>query len=517
MNADRCQKCGAELQAGAKFCGVCGQAIPSSPSRPVPVAKTLFMGSGAVGESLAKLQRQATEIIDRAHPDQPQAAAGPGQVAAPVTASSDQMRQNPAPEGVVQPPRPKRTDPYPDHPKQPQRQAQPQPLAQPQQAQPQQAQPSVQPQPLAQPQQAQPSVQPQPLAQSNQDQATAEEQPAGAMAKLKATGSLIDETLNGRYEVLSRIGEGGFGSIYKARHIQTDRQVALKVLNPFMSSDPKLVERFRREAKAACNLRDPHTIVTYDFDQTSDGVLYIAMEYLQGQTLYELLDERERLSPIEALHVIDQCCSSLSEAHALGIVHRDIKPENIFLEPRPTDPLYTKILDFGIAKIISGDKSQSTALTAAGQTLGTLEYMSPEQLRGKPLDGRSDIYALGILGYEMLTGILPFEGDTPADIIKWHLKDAPTEPSAAAPDAGISADIDRIIVKMVAKEPDERYSDVNKLRQDIDRTLQPAAKPQPEPHNPTNHPHAMTVALIVGGVLAIMALTAFALIWFKVL
>jgi len=494
MNADRCPKCGTQLQAGAKFCGVCGQAVHRSPNRLAPAAKTLFMGSGAVGESLAKLQQQSTEINDRVpasqhqsvpaatQPSRPEASGLPvpnqaqAPVGAPVPQAATPVEAKPAPRNppaaaIVQSAGPKSTDPYPEALTQSRRQTQPIP----------------------------------------------DEAPSGPMAKLKTTGSLIGETLNGRYEVLSRIGEGGFGSIYKARHIQTDRQVALKVLNPFMSSDPKLVERFRREAKAACNLRDPHTIVTYDFDQTSDGVLYIAMEYLQGQTLYELLDERERLLPDEVVHVIDQCCSSLGEAHALGIVHRDIKPENIFLEPRSTDPLYTKILDFGIAKIISGDQSQATALTAAGQTLGTLEYMSPEQLRGKPLDGRSDIYALGVLGYEMLTGVLPFEGDTPADIIKWHLKDTPTPPSAAAPDAGISADIDRIIVKMVAKDPAERYTDVNELRQDLQRSLQPPSEPTPVPKKATAPHHAMTVVLIVGGVLAIVALTTFAMIWFKVL
>ena len=307
------------------------------------------------------------------------------------------------------------------------------------------------------------------------------------MAQLRATGSLLGQTLNDRYEVLERIGEGGFGTIYLAKQVKMDRQVALKVLNPYMSDDPKLVERFRREAKAACNLKDPHTIITYDFDQTPDGVLYLAMEYLRGRTLFEVLEEEGGLSVERTIHILSQCCSSLAEAHDMGIVHRDIKPENIFLEERPGHHDYVKILDFGIAKIVSGDAAQSPALTAAGQTLGTLEYMSPEQLTGKPLDGRSDIYALGILAYEMLTGTLPFESDNPASIISGHLRQQPQPPSTVAPEAGIPEALDRIILKMLAKNREERYPDAATLKKELDalirssgtlRILSPKDKPK---------------------------------------
>ena len=280
-------------------------------------------------------------------------------------------------------------------------------------------------------------------------------------------GTLVGTTLNNRYEVVEKIGEGGFGSIYRAKQIQMGRDVALKVLNPEMCKDPKLVERFRREARSACNLRDPHTIITYDFDQTSDGVLYMAMELLKGKSLYDVLEEEGRISPERVVHILDHCCSSLGEAHGQGIVHRDIKPENIILEDRE-EPDYVKILDFGIAKIVSGDAADAAvALTAVGQTLGTLEYMSTEQLMGKPLDGRSDIYALGCLAYELLTGQLPFEGDIPGEIIKGHMQKPPSPVRQVAPDAAIPAELERIVDKMLAKNRDERYLDVLSLRQEL--------------------------------------------------
>ncbi len=276
---------------------------------------------------------------------------------------------------------------------------------------------------------------------------------------------LVGKTLNRRYLVEERIGEGGFGDVYRARQIQMDREVAIKVLAPGMGQDENLVERFRREAKSACNLRDPHTIITYDFDETENGLLYIAMELLQGETLFDVMEEDTLIPPPRVAGIIEQCCTSLGEAHTMGIVHRDIKPENIFLEHRPDYPDFVKILDFGIAKIVAGDLAQGPQLTAAGQTLGTLEYMSPEQLMGKTLDGRSDIYALGILAHQMLTGTLPFSSGSPASIIQWHLKELPQPASSLVP--SVPADFDPIILNMVAKDRDKRYASVSQLREDL--------------------------------------------------
>lgn len=303
----------------------------------------------------------------------------------------------------------------------------------------------------------------------------------GPMTVLTTYGTLVGTTLNNRYQVEEKIGVGGFGSIYRAKQLQMGRDVALKVMNPEMSKDARLVERFRREAQAACNLRDPHTIITYDFDQTPDGVLYMALELLSGQNLFNITEDMERLPPHRVAHIMAQCCSSLGEAHGKGIVHRDIKPENIVLEERDGDPDFVKILDFGIAKIISGDSGQmsSPALTAAGQTLGTLEYMSPEQLMGKDLDGRADIYALGVVAYELLTGELPFEGSLPGEIIKGHMQKIPRPLTQVAPDANIPAELERIVLKMLAKNRDQRYPDVATLRNELRALIHQMGGPAP--------------------------------------
>ena len=167
-----------------------------------------------------------------------------------------------------------------------------------------------------------------------------------------------------------------------------NRMVALKILHARMAKDPQVVGRFKREAQASSQLRAPHTVQVYDFDQTPEGLMYLSMEMLSGQSLHALLQTEGPFAPMRMARIMDGISESLGEAHGHGIVHRDIKPENIYLEPQPT-PDFVKVLDFGIAKIVSGDGMKGPQLTAAGQTLGTLEYMSPEQLMGQQLDGRS--------------------------------------------------------------------------------------------------------------------------------
>jgi serine/threonine-protein kinase len=203
----------------------------------------------------------------------------------------------------------------------------------------------------------------------------------------------IDQVLNNRFKVESKIGEGGFGAVYRGVQLATGRKVALKLLHPEMTKDENLVARFRREGMVLCNLRDAHTITTYDFDQTPDGTLYIAMELLEGKSLHQIFHEQAPLEWKRVFKILTEMCSSLAEAHAQGIVHRDLKPENIYLESRPGNPEFVKILDFGIAKVMRGDSidPQSPQLTATGQTLGTLEYMSPEQLMGKQLDAAATV------------------------------------------------------------------------------------------------------------------------------
>ncbi len=276
----------------------------------------------------------------------------------------------------------------------------------------------------------------------------------------------IGQTLNNRFKVESKIGEGGFGAVYRGLQLATGRKVALKLLHPEMTKDENLVARFRREGMVLCNLRDAHTITTYDFDQTPDGTLYIAMELLEGKSLHQTFHEQAPLEWKRVFKILTEMCSSLSEAHAQGIVHRDLKPENIYLESRPGNPEFVKILDFGIAKVMRGDSidPQSPQLTATGQTLGTLEYMSPEQLMGKPLDGRSDVYALGVVAYEMITGRLPFpDAKGPAGLITAQLKQTPSPPSTANPKAGLPQAADRVILKCLEKDKNNRHADVSAL------------------------------------------------------
>ena len=301
-----------------------------------------------------------------------------------------------------------------------------------------------------------------------------------------ATGErdLVGTMLNGRYAVKSRLGEGGFGAVYKGEQVAMGRECAIKVLHGRMARDPQVVGRFRREAQAASVLKAGHTVQIYDFDQTPDGVLYLAMELLHGRSLHAEMQK----GPIpwrRVAHILDGIADSLGEAHGHGIVHRDIKPENVFLETRGGDGDYAKVLDFGIAKIVSGDgNNQGPQLTAAGQTLGTLEYMSPEQLMGQQLDGRSDLYALGMLAWEMLVGHLPFHTlRTPGELITAQLRNVPTPPSGQRAD--IPPEIDRVVAHLVEKQRDVRYKDTAELQADLRAVLAgdglPAAKASAAP------------------------------------
>jgi eukaryotic-like serine/threonine-protein kinase len=297
----------------------------------------------------------------------------------------------------------------------------------------------------------------------------------------------INQVLNNRFKVESKIGEGGFGAVYRGVQLATGRKVAIKLLHPEMTKDENLVARFRREGMVLCNLRDAHTITTYDFDQTPDGTLYIAMELLEGRSLHQVFHEQAPLEWKRMFKILIEMCSSLAEAHAQGIVHRDLKPENVYLETRPGNPEFVKILDFGIAKVMRGDSIDpaSPQLTATGQTLGTLEYMSPEQLMGKPLDGRSDVYALGVVAYEMTTGRLPFpEAKGPAGLITAQLKQTPQPPSQANPKANLPAAADRVILRCLEKGKDNRFADVTALAAGLQEVLEAAR----EASNPVAQP-----------------------------
>jgi serine/threonine-protein kinase len=346
--------------------------------------------------------------------------------------------------------------------------------------------------------------------------------PASVAAAIRpaaqAVESLIGRTLNHRYLVEDKIGEGGFGAVFRGKQIATGREVALKILHPHNSSDQTIIARFRREAEACSKLRDTHTVTTYDFDETDDGVLYLAMELLRGRSLHQLQKSDGVLPAERVMNILDQVAQSLGEAHANGIVHRDMKPENVFIESRTTGATsgngkstiedHVKVLDFGIAKMMSGEK-EVQALTAVGQTLGTLEFMSPEQLRGQKLDGRSDIYALGMMSYEMLTGVLPFQNaKTPIEIINFHMKTPAPPPSklldGKSSGVKIPAAVDEIILKMVAKNRDDRYADTNELRAAI-------AKAQKDADRTDDKTEGMRVIAVIAATILVVGILVFVL------
>ena len=307
----------------------------------------------------------------------------------------------------------------------------------------------------------------------------------------------------GKYRILEELGAGGFATVYKAVDTTLDREVALKILHPHNVSDETIVARFRREAEACSKLRDPHTVTTYDFDETPDGILYLAMELLRGRSLHNVQKTDGLLPHARVLKILDQVAASLTEAHQNGIVHRDMKPENVIIETRAGED-HVKVLDFGIAKVMS-DERTVPALTAVGQTLGTLEFMSPEQLRGQALDGRSDIYALGMMAYEMLTGGLPFKSvKSPIDIINFHMKQEPPPPSTLTDKAAIPKAVDEIILKMVAKDRDHRFADAPALRAQIAAT-QRALDRTPDRFE------AYRVAAVIGATVAVVVLLLFIL------
>ena len=285
----------------------------------------------------------------------------------------------------------------------------------------------------------------------------------------------IGRCLGDRFLIHEKLGEGGFGSVYLATQVATERRVAVKLLHPALTRDENVLARFRREGHVLCRLRDAHTVTTYDFDQTEDGTLFIAMELLEGRSLHDVFQAEAPVPWRRVVAILSQICDSLREAHESGIVHRDLKPENVYLEARPGNPEFVKVLDFGIAKVMRGDGllGSGPQLTASGQTLGTLEYMSPEQLMGRELDGRSDIYTLGVLCYELLTGHAPFpDALGAASLISAQLKSTPEAPSRAHPPGEIPPGLDAMILRMLGKEPAFRFDDVADLKQAAETLLE---------------------------------------------
>ncbi len=281
---------------------------------------------------------------------------------------------------------------------------------------------------------------------------------------------LIGRVINGRFEVISRLGAGGMGIVYRARQVGMDRIVAIKTLLKDRATDDKVVQRFKNEARAVSRLNHPNTIRIYDFGQMEDGTLYFAMELLEGRSLDRAIRQDGPFAARRTLHVMAQMADSLAEAHSKGIVHRDLKPENVYLSQVGDDPDFVKVLDFGVARMREQDSSQGT-MTQAGVIFGTPRYMAPEQARTMAVDARADIYALGIIWYELLTGRTPFDADSPLAILMKHIQDHVPPMAVARPDVSVPAEVEAMVMKCLEKSPDRRFQTAAALGVEIRSAL----------------------------------------------
>ncbi len=285
----------------------------------------------------------------------------------------------------------------------------------------------------------------------------------GDGASARGPGSLVGRKIAGKYEVVARIGTGAMGTIYEANNTALGKRVAIKILHPHLASDESLVARFHREARAAARLDHPNCISIHDFGQTEDGILYIVMEYVEGEDLASVLRREGRIDPLRAVRIAIGVCAALDEAHAHSVIHRDLKPENIMLVRRRDGEESVKVLDFGIAKI---QDASETFHTQAGIVCGTPEYMSPEQVQGLTLDARSDLYALGVVLYEMLVGQPPFQGEGPLKTVQKHLEESPRPPCVLRPD--IPSALNELILELLSKERDGRPASALALKKRLE-------------------------------------------------
>jgi serine/threonine protein kinase len=278
--------------------------------------------------------------------------------------------------------------------------------------------------------------------------------------------NLVDEnfgrSIAGRYVLRQRIGAGSLGAVYRAEQRATGRKLAIKLLPDSEQRDPLAAERFQREGQVLASLRSPHTVTTYEFGREPDGTLYIAMELSPGRNLGNIL-RREGPQPWDrVMRILDGLCNSLGEAHALGIVHRDLKPENVLVEDRPTAPLFVKLGDFGLAKM----RGANLHLSPVGQRVGSVEFGAPESLLDRAIDGRADLYALGVLAYLLITGAHPFaHARSFGDMVAAQINTRPAPLRSVRPD--VPADVDALVACLLEKDPDRRYPDAATLAAQI--------------------------------------------------
>ncbi len=310
----------------------------------------------------------------------------------------------------------------------------------------------------------------------------------------------------GNYRVVRKLGSGGMGAVYLAEHPLIGKRVALKVLHVDLAKNPEVVTRFFNEARAVNQIGNEHIVDIHDFGRTPDGDSFFVMELLEGTSLAGLLERERVLSTRRALRIAAQIADALGAAHAAGILHRDLKPDNVFLVTRGGKPDFVKILDFGLAKLL--DRAGPSQLTRAGVVLGTPQYMSPEQCESKvTIDARSDVYALGVLLYHMLTGTVPFDGKTMGDILVQHVSATPRRPRELS--QGVPAAVETLILRCLEKRPEDRFQSMAEVRSALLEQAS-AGRPAPVARSRARRSRAALIGAFVG-VAAGLAATGFLL------
>ncbi|HVM42752.1 MAG TPA: serine/threonine-protein kinase, partial [Gemmatimonadales bacterium] len=290
------------------------------------------------------------------------------------------------------------------------------------------------------------------------------------------TADLVGQVVADRYAIIKKLGEGGMGAVYLGEHVKMGRKSAIKVMNPAMANDPDAISRFNREASNASRISHPNVCQIYDFGETPEGIIYLAMEFIEGAALTDIIEKEGALPPLRAVRILKQSADALAAAHDLGIVHRDLKPDNIMIVQAKDGSDVAKVVDFGIAKAVAGDES-GQKVTKTGLVVGTPEYMSPEQLSGDKLDGRSDIYSLGLVFYRMLTGVLPFQADSAQETMIKRLTDDPLPLAGARPDIAFPPGLQAVLDKALARSPSARYANASEFGREAEAAVAGMAVP----------------------------------------
>ena len=290
---------------------------------------------------------------------------------------------------------------------------------------------------------------------------------------IEARDTFIGRTLDDKYLIEEHLGAGGMGAVYRARHLSMERPVAIKVLHQRLVEDEAARVRFHIEARAAVMLQHANAVSVTDFGQTSEGCVYIVMELLEGRTLREILNREAPLETARAISLMLQASDAVAAAHEAGIIHRDLKPANILVTQSADQPAIVKVFDFGIAKLAADkldDDDDSTTLVQQSSVIGTPRYMAPEQSNGSGLTPAADVYSLGVILYEMLTGMAPFTGTTRAEIAQKHANDLPHSPREIV--AAIPEGVERVVLRALEKQPTERPANAREFRDELLETAE---------------------------------------------